>query len=119
MDRELHSRSYLKEKRSELRSSLTPAEAILWSAIKSRKLHGRKFRRQHSIDNFIVDFYCAEENLIIELDGQGHYKPGAAFADGERDERLKHLGFLVIRFENKLVYSHIEGVLEEIASYFK
>ena len=115
----IHSRGYLNDKREELRNNLTPAEATLWSAIKGRQLQGRKFRRQHSIENFIVDFYCAEERLIVELDGQGHYERGAAYADGDRDERLKQLGFKVLRFENRLVFHHIEGVLEEIVSHFK
>jgi very-short-patch-repair endonuclease len=118
MQQPVHSRGYLNEKRRELRKSLTPAEATLWSAIKNKQLQGKKFRRQHSIENFIVDFYCAEEKLIIELDGQGHYQAGTAYADGDRDDRLQKLGFKVLRFENKLVFNHLDGVLEEIASYF-
>ena len=79
---------------------------------------GRKFRRQHSIENFIVDFYCPEERLIIELDGQVHFRNGAHFADADRDKRFNELGFRVIRFENKFAFKHLEEVLETIASHF-
>jgi len=109
----------LRSTRSILRESLTPAEAILWMAIKNKQLAGRKFRRQHSIESYIVDFYCAEEKLIIELDGQGHFNAIAALNDEERDARLTALDFKVLRFENKLVYKNLEGVLDEIKSCFK
>ena len=68
----LHDRNYLRKYRKSNRKSLTPAEAVLWNYLKRRKLDGRKFRRQHSIGNYIVDFYCANETLIVELDGLVH-----------------------------------------------
>ncbi len=73
----LHNRKYLKENRKMLRSNLTPAEAELWKHLKSSQLYGRKFRRQHSIGNFILDFYCPSEKLAIELDGQIHVHSAA------------------------------------------
>ena len=66
----IHSKIELKNFRRELRHNLTPAEAFLWTQLKARKLNGRRFTKQHSINNYIVDFYCASEKIIIELDGE-------------------------------------------------
>lgn len=92
---------------------MTSAEASLWTFLKSSQLNGRKFRRQHSIENFIVDFYCPSEKLIVELDGDQHYHSVGENADFERDTRLGELGFIVIRFENKKVFEQLEWVLAE------
>ncbi|HKL36195.1 MAG TPA: endonuclease domain-containing protein [Salegentibacter sp.] len=86
---------------------------------KNRKFKGRKFRRQHSIENFIVDFYCAEEQLIIELDGEVHENPLAEEKDEKRTKKLESLGFKVIRFENRMVFDFLPSVLKEIADNFK
>ena len=118
-NKKLHSLPILKEKRTNLRNNLTPAEAKLWSALKNRQLHDRKFIRQHSIANYIVDFYCPAEKLIVELDGQVHFNPGASENDLIRTEQLSQLGFTIIRFENKLVFEDMDGVLCEIARHFK
>ncbi|MFI5384261.1 MAG: endonuclease domain-containing protein [Methanosarcina thermophila] len=71
--------SYLKARRKELRENLTPAEAALWNVLKSSQFKNRKFRRQHSIGKYIVDFYCPAEKLIIELDGAVHMRLGRLF----------------------------------------
>lgn len=68
----IYNHELLKDRRKELRNNLTIAEASLWKYLKGRRMHGLKFRRQHSIGPFIVDFYCPEEKLIIELDGEVH-----------------------------------------------
>ena len=117
-DGNLHSYSKYKNNRKELRKNLTPAEATLWNALKNKQLLGRKFTKQHSIEHYIVDFYCPAEKLIVELDGQGHYEPGASYADNDRDTRLKELGFNVLRFENKLVFQSLDGVLADISAAF-
>ena len=109
---------YLKDRRRSLRNNLTPAEAKLWSVLKNSGLKNRKFRRQHSIENYIADFYCAAEKIIIELDGQPHFNTGQAYYDAERDKRLGELGNKILRFENKLVFIDLEGVLREIESNF-
>ena len=114
-----HNRNYLRDIRKSNRNSLTPAEAILWKQLKGRKLKGRKFRRQHSIGNYIVDFYCASEKLIIELDGQVHYNPASQIRDQQRTEFLENAGFKIIRFENKLVYNYLDSVLIEIRDNFR
>jgi len=110
--------SYLKDRRRELRNNLTPAEAALWSVLKNSQFQNKKFRRQHSIGNYIVDFYCPSEKIIIELDGNIHTDPGQSIYDFERDECLKKLDNKVLRFENRLVFEDMEGVLAQIAVYF-
>ena len=115
---QIHNRDYLKRYRKELRNNLTSAEASLWTSLKSSQLKGRKFRRQHNIENFIVDFYCPSEKLIVELDGNQHYHLVGANADFERDARLNELGFTIIRFENKMVFEQLEWVLAEIERSF-
>jgi very-short-patch-repair endonuclease len=115
---ELHNRRYLKDTRKALRGALTPAEAELWKHLKSSQQNGRKFRRQHSVGNFILDFYCPSEKLAIELDGQVHYSAIADKHDVERDLTLQELGIRVLRFENKDVFQNLEAVLHEINSCF-
>ena len=97
-----------------MRKNLTPAEAYLWKQLQGKKLEGKKFRRQHSIDQYIVDFYCAEEGLIVELDGNVHMNPSAEEYDRKRTKYLEDLGFKVLRFENKMVFENLPSVLMEI-----
>ena len=113
-----HNHKYLKRYRKELRNNSTSAEVRLWSMIKNRQLEGRKFRRQHSIDNFIVDFYCPEEKIVIELDGNVHHNPIAEENDYKRDRKLENYGIKVIRFENQLVFDQPEIVLQGIKEKF-
>ncbi|MFD2725715.1 endonuclease domain-containing protein [Hyunsoonleella rubra] len=115
----IHNHKYLEERRKELRKNLTSAEATLWKSLQRKQLNGRKFRRQHSIEHFIVDFYCPSEKLIIELDGAVHFDFAQANYDLERTRRLEELGFKVIRFENKSVFENLPIVLNEISLCFK
>lgn len=114
-----HNKKHLLTRRKELRKNLTPAEAYLWTHLKAKRLDGRRFQKQHSIDNYIVDFYCASEKLIIELDGEIHNHPVAEEKDEKRDIYLRNLGFTVLRFENKIVFEHLPSVLQEIKDHFK
>lgn len=115
----IHNRKHLESFRKELRENLTPAEAFLWKQLQKRQLKGKKFRRQHSIENFIVDFYCPEEKLIIELNGEIHKNATAEEKDRKRDKRLEELGFKIIRFENKMVFDFLPSVLKEIEDNFE
>ena len=117
-DNELHSHHALRKRRRELRKNLTPSEAALWQMLRKRKLEGRKFRRQHSIGPYIVDFFCYEENLAIELDGAPHDDPTRADYDGERTAFLNEQGVQVIRFENRDVFEQPDVVLDAIAHCF-
>lgn len=115
----IHNYNHLEERRRNLRKKLTSAEATLWTYLQRKQLKGRKFRRQHSIKNYIVDFYCATEKLIIELDGAVYLDFAQQNYDEERTHNIEKLGFTIVRFENKLIFERIEEVLEEISSYFK
>ena len=110
----LFNRKSLGKYRTTLRNNLTSAEASLWNLLKHRQVSGYKFRRQHSIGNYIVDFCCPQEMLIIELDGNLHGEYQQIERDEIRDNYLKKLGFAVIRFENKLVFQDPEFVIKEI-----
>jgi len=115
----IFNRKSLKFFRSSLRNHSTSAEAVLWNILKSKKLDLRKFRRQHSIGNYIVDFYCASEKLIIELDGNPHGEYFKIEKDIKRDQYLEGLGLSVLRFENRLVFRDPEFVKNEIRKAFK
>jgi very-short-patch-repair endonuclease len=113
----LFNRKGLISYRSSLRNRSTSAEAALWNILKSRNLDGRKFRRQYSIDNYIVDFCCPSEKLIIELDGAPHGEYLRIQEDENRDKYIKSLGFTVIRFENRVVFQEPEFVKNEIRKF--
>jgi very-short-patch-repair endonuclease len=100
--------------RTRLRKSSTAAEAVLWTYIQNRKLFGKKFRRQSSVGPYIVDFYCPECRLVIELDGAPHFTPQVEEYEKRRTEYLEAAGLKVLRFENKAVRENIEFVLETI-----
>jgi very-short-patch-repair endonuclease len=105
-------------RRKKLRRNLTPAEATLWNAIKNSKLSGRKFRRQHSVGYYVLDFFCVEERLAIELDGEVHRNDQAEVYDYKRKLFLNESGIRVIRFENFLVFEDIDYVCHRIESFF-
>ncbi|MGB3492307.1 MAG: endonuclease domain-containing protein [Elainellaceae cyanobacterium] len=95
-----------------LRQNLTPAEAKLWSALKQRQLSGLKFRCQHPVGRFIVDFYCPAHKLIIEIDGAIHNQQKAY--DGARTDHLQAFGYKVVRFKNEEVLENLSSVLTQI-----
>lgn len=97
----------------EMRHPQTPAEAILWHKLRNRQLRF-KFRRQHPIYRFIVDFYCAEAKLLIEVDGESHMEPDQEIYDKARTEYLENLGYKVIRFTNDDVKYNLQAVAEVI-----
>jgi very-short-patch-repair endonuclease len=107
------------DRRRELRHRLTSAEAILWLNLKESKVDGKKFRRQHSIGPYIADFYCPECRVVVELDGAGHMTEYGRDKDFKRTEFLKRFGIRVIRFENKVVFENIDGVLDAIRAFLK
>ena len=97
-----------------MRTDATDAEVRLWRRLRNRQLDGVKFRRQHPVGPYIVDFYCHEANLAIELDGSGHQDPGQADYDRTRSAELQSMGITVIRFWNLEVRDNIEGVIAAI-----
>lgn len=111
--------SFLKARRKTLRNNCTTAETILWEYIKQSKLHGRKFRRQHSVGSYILDFYCPSEYLAIELDGRIHDTPEQITYDQKRTAFLERLGIQVIRFRNEELFECPKKVLADIAQSFR
>ena len=114
----IHNRKELLVYRRSLRNNQTPAEHLLWKALKNKQLQGRKFRRQHSIGNMIVDFYCPSERLAIELDGYYHYTLEGEKKDRRRTAFLKNLGIKVLHFENRDVRELPNSVLARITEEF-
>jgi very-short-patch-repair endonuclease len=100
----------------ELRKAQTSAEEVLWERLRNRKLGGFKFRRQHSIGEVVLDFYCAEADLAIEVDGGIHERPATSERDGLRTRWLEQVGVRVIRVTNQDVREDTEGVLCRIAA---
>ncbi len=112
----IHNNRILKDRRIELRRKETPTEKILWFYLRSDKL-GVKFKRQHSVGGYILDFYCAKKKLIIELDGEIHNTKDAKEYDEVRDKFFKELGYKTLRFLNREVENNINKVLEKIRSF--
>jgi len=98
----------------ELRRELTVAEKLLWAELRNRKLNGLKFRRQHPLDKFIVDFYCNEKKLIVELDGGVHDEKINKEYDEARSVMLAGLNIVVLRFKNEDVINNMKEVLKKI-----
>lgn len=100
------------QRSKELRKRQTSEEATLWGALRNRKLANFKFRRQHRLGFFVVDFYCPQTKLIIEIDGENH-KSEVEY-DNQRTSDLEAKGYKVIRFTNAQVRGTIEKVIETI-----
>ena len=115
----LHNRKYYKPLRKHLRNHSTAAEASLWKLLQKRKVGGYKFRRQHSIGNYIVDFFCYELMLAIELDGEVHANLQAIAKDTQRDEFLSENGITVLRYENRWVYEYPDVIRQDILDFAK
>ena len=99
----------------ELRKELTEAEKLLWEELRNRKLNGLKFRRQHPLDKFIVDFYCNEKKLVVELDGGVHNEKINKEYDEARTAMLAGLNVIVLRFKNEEVTKDLKEVLKKIS----
>jgi type I restriction enzyme M protein len=102
-------------RRRRLRREATLAEAALWALLRGRRLGGFKFRRQHPCGPFILDFFCPERRLAIELDGGQHFEPRARAYDDWRTEFIAARGITVVRFPCDQVLRRTEGVLVAIA----
>ena len=100
-----------------LRKNLTPAEAKLWSALKNKQLEGLKFRCQHPVGNFILDFYCPSRKLVVEVDGKIHND--RIDRDRDRTSKLEEYGYTIVRFSNEEVLDNLPLVLAEIKKIVK
>lgn len=99
--------------RKKLRNNRPEPEIKLWHYLRNKQL-GFRFRRQVSIGNFVVDFYCPKIKLVIEVDGDSHFNKSAKLTDQERQKYLESLGLNVLRFTNNEVVENIEGVIKKI-----
>src|SRR5450759_4704942 len=100
-----------------LRNNMTRAEIILWSRLRSRQINGYKFRRQQPLYDYIVDFYCHNLKLIIEVDGEIHLLLENKKYDSKRDNILKINGYHIIRLSNVEVETEINSAINKIISY--
>ena len=98
----------------QLRRGQTDAEQLLWQVLRGRNLKGFKFRRQHPVGGYILDFYCHDARLAIELDGGGHNTDNQKLYDEERTKVLNGAGIKIIRFWNHDILNSLELVLDEI-----
>ena len=99
-----------------LRRQLTPQEQTLWYRLRDRRLGGHKFRRQVAMQGYVLDFYCAESRLVVELDGGQHNEDAHALKDRQRDAVLGERGIKVLRFWNDQVVNELDAVLTKIAA---
>ncbi len=97
-----------------LRTNQTPWEWKLWKRLRADRFYGLKFKRQESIGDYIVDFYCHTKKLIIEVDGGHHNEEVKSRSDKYRDEFFKHQGYILFRFWNNEIDDNLDGVLETI-----
>ena len=97
-----------------LRTKHTDAERLLWSILRGRRFCGVKFRRQHPFDRFVLDFFCQDFQLAIELDGSGHNEEEQKGYDAERTRFLESAGIRMLRFWNHEVLNDLEAVLEKL-----
>jgi very-short-patch-repair endonuclease len=104
---------FMLERAQQLRASSTPAERRMWSILRAKRLAGLKFRRQHVVGNFIVDFVCLPARLIIEVDGDTHGDDEAALRGAKRTEEIEGFGYRVIRFWDHYVLNDPEGGIHE------
>jgi very-short-patch-repair endonuclease len=102
-----------------LRSNMTRAEIILWSRLRSKKVDGYKFRRQQPIFDYIVDFYCHELKLIIELDGEIHSLPETRDFDIKRDKTFTINGYHLIRLPNCEIETNVNTAVKKISTFIK
>jgi very-short-patch-repair endonuclease len=97
----------------------TAAEAVLWNVLKGNKLDGRKFRRQHPIGNYILDFYCHSEKLGIEIDGEYHDEASQKMLDMDRTNAIVTENIKIIRFTNEQITNNLVFVIGEIKNNFR
>lgn len=107
----------IKELAKELRNNATKAEVFLWQKIKRKQFYGYDFHRQKPIDNYIVDFFCNELMLGIEIDGYSHQIVEVFEKDVVKEQKIRSLGISLLRFTDRQIYNDMENVLRAIESF--
>ena len=110
-------RPYLKQLARKLRNDSTKSEIALWKELKGKQLHGYDFHRQKPIDNYIIDFFCHELMLGIEVDGASHQLEEVFEKDLVKEQRMRELGIHVLRFTDSEVLNDIDNVIREIEQF--
>lgn len=108
-----------KAQAAELRKNMTDAEKVLWQKLRNNQMFGLKFRRQHPVDIFILDFYCHERKLAIEVDGKIHNQQEQQEWDENRTYELNEFGIKVLRFTNEDVIDQTKKVIDSIRNYLE
>ena len=108
---------HLKALASKLRKNMTLPEVLLWNQLKQKQMEGQDFDRQRPIDQYIVDFYCKDLQLAIEIDGNYHYELTQQIKDAARQSRLESLGVRFLRFDNQMIETDMFQVLHIIRSW--
>ena len=103
-------------KAEQLRDNMTPAEKKLWNVLSNKKINGFRFKNQHPVSKFIVDFYCHKAKLVIEIDGSIHDNKEQADYDIGRTYEIESFGLPLIRFTNNQIENNFEKVIKEIAN---
>ncbi len=103
----------------DLRVRRTVGEQELWAALRRKQLGGRKFRRQQPVGPFVLDFYCSDEGLAVEVDGTIHDDPEQSLLDSERQRLLESLGIRFVRLPNDLVLNDLRAALIKITAVFQ
>lgn len=111
--------TYTKALRRELRQHSTNSEKIFWKNVRNRKWKGIKIKRQYGVGNYVVDFFCPELSIAIELDGSVHDLPNQRNHDKNRDKYLREQGIEVIRISNSAVENHISTTLSDLYKVIK
>ncbi len=107
------------QRAQDLRKQTTEAEELLWKKLRNRRFEGLKFRRQHPLNRFIVDFYCHEKLLVVEVDGGIHDDLEVKERDEGREEELKNFGLRIVRYRNEEVINDMNGVLDRLRAVIK
>ena len=113
----IYNRFERNDKRKNLRNKSTKTEIAVWSQLKGKKLMELKFRRQFSVGPFIVDFYCPELKLALEIDGESHFTKEAIIYDKKREEYIKQFGIHFLRVTNDDVFEDLESVIGRIGTF--
>ena len=110
----IYNKKSQQEKRRRLRKNMTKAEAILWLQLKNKKILGQRFLRQYSVLTYIVDNYCPNAKLAIEVDGATHLSEEEIEYDNRRQKEIENFGIAFLRFRNDEIYDDLYNVIEKI-----
>ncbi len=112
----IYNRPEQKEKRQALRRERTKAEVLLWQRLRAGQVGGWKFRQQYSVGPYVLDFYCPQLKLALEIDGPTHEGDEAAAYDANRQAFIESYGICFLRFSNKQIYRQLDAVVESIVT---